>query len=77
MTRQELEDLARKKVSHKIRIALAHKNWKAKDLAHVLDVSPSSVTRWLSGKHNFTVDTLVGIQWALDIKLLDVEIPKI
>jgi transcriptional regulator with XRE-family HTH domain len=36
----------------------------------------SLISRWMSGTHNFTVDTLVGIQHVLDISLLDVETTK-
>jgi transcriptional regulator with XRE-family HTH domain len=38
--------------------------------AERLNVSPSLVTKWLSGQHNFTVDTLVKIERVLDIELL-------
>jgi hypothetical protein len=33
--------------------------------------NPSIITKWLSGTHNFTVDTLIELQHALDITLLD------
>lgn len=33
----------------------------------------SLVSRWLSGTHNFTIDTLIDIQRVLGISLLDVE----
>lgn len=36
----------------------------------------SLISRWMSGTHNFTVDTLVDIQRALGISLLDVETKK-
>ncbi len=35
--------------------------------------NPSIVTKWLSGTHNFTIDTLIEIEHALDICLLDIE----
>jgi DNA-binding transcriptional regulator YiaG len=38
--------------------------------AERLNVSPSLVTKWLSGQHNFTVDTLVKIERVLAIELL-------
>jgi transcriptional regulator with XRE-family HTH domain len=37
----------------------------------ILHVQPSMVTRWLSGTHNFTSDTLTDIQKALGIALLN------
>jgi transcriptional regulator with XRE-family HTH domain len=36
-------------------------------LAEMLDCSPSSVTKYLSGTHNFTINTLEAIQKALYI----------
>jgi transcriptional regulator with XRE-family HTH domain len=62
------------KISHKIKVAIACKGWNSKQLAFVMGVSPSTVTRWLSGNHNFTVDTLCLIQKALDITLINTEI---
>jgi ribosome-binding protein aMBF1 (putative translation factor) len=41
--------------------------------AERLNISPSLVTKWLSGQHNFTVDTLVKIERVLGIELLSAE----
>lgn len=41
---------------------LAELGWKKKDLAEKLGKNPSEVTKWLSGKHNFTTDTLAEIE---------------
>ena len=38
--------------------------------AKMVERSPSEVTRWLSGDHNFTIDTLTDIEHALNITLL-------
>lgn len=63
------------KLAAKIYAALKDKGWKNLDLAKALDLkSPSLVSKWLSGTHNFTIDTLVDIQRVLDIRLLDVEL---
>lgn len=62
------------KLSAKIYAGLKNKGWKNLDLANALNLkSPSLVSKWLSGTHNFTADTLIDIQRVLDIKLLDVE----
>lgn len=37
-----------------------------RQLAERMGKSPSEVTRWLSGKHNFTVDTLCEISEVID-----------
>lgn len=58
----------------KIFAALKARGWKSLDLARALNIkSPSLVSKWLSGTHNFTVDTLVDIQRILNIQLLNVE----
>ncbi|MDP4130020.1 MAG: helix-turn-helix transcriptional regulator [Bacteroidota bacterium] len=60
------------KLAARIYAALKSKGWKSVDLAEALHLkSPSIVSKWLSGTHNFTVDTLVEIQRVLEIRLLD------
>lgn len=46
-----------------------------KELAQRLGQHPSAVTKWLSGKHNFTSDTLADIGRALEINLFAHDIP--
>lgn len=41
--------------------------------ASVMKVQPSVITKWLSGTHNFTIDTLFDIESALDITLIQTE----
>jgi transcriptional regulator with XRE-family HTH domain len=56
----------------KIADAMKAKKWKKQDLLRAVGKdNPSIITKWLSGTHNFTVDTLIELQHALDIKLLD------
>lgn len=58
-------------VAARIDSAMKAKGWKTKDLLHALGKkNPSEVTRWLSGTHNFTMDTLVDLQRVLGIRLL-------
>jgi transcriptional regulator with XRE-family HTH domain len=62
------------KLAAKIYAALKSKGWKSLQLAESLNLkSPSLVSKWLSGTHNFTVDTLVDIQRVLGIRLIDDE----
>ena len=57
----------------KIEDAIKAKDWKNIDLLKALGKdNPSIVTKWLSGTHNFTMDTLIELEQALDIRLLDV-----
>ena len=54
--------------------AMKSKGWKSKDLLEKLGKnSPSIVSKWLSGTHNFTVETLFELEDALDVKLLNLE----
>lgn len=41
------------------------------EFAELLKVPPSSVTKWLNGKHNFTINTLFEIETALQFTLFD------
>ena len=43
-----------------------------KQLAELTGKSPSEVTRWLSGQHNFTLATIAKISVALDHDFLKV-----
>ena len=42
-------------------------------LAGLLSQQPSVITKWLSGTHNFTVDTLTDIERILNIELFHLE----
>lgn len=57
----------------KIDDALKSKGWKKKELAEALGKEPSVITRWLSGTHNFTSDTLTDIGIILEINLFNLE----
>jgi len=76
----EIDPLEQKKtdakmlLAAKIADAMKAKGWKNKDLlAAVNKENPSIITKWLSGTHNFTVDTLVEVGQALGIDLLNLE----
>ncbi len=57
----------------KIADGIKAKNWKPKDLLAALGKdTPSLVTKWLSGTHNFTTDTLMDLERVLNIRLLDI-----
>jgi transcriptional regulator with XRE-family HTH domain len=61
-------------IAAKIADAMKVKGWNNSQLlAAVSKANPSVITKWLSGTHNFTVDTLVELEHALGIKLLDLE----
>ena len=71
------EEFARTKtrmmIAAQIQDAIAAKNIGKKELAEMMGQQPSVITKWLSGKHNFTVDTITDIQRVLGVQLLVVE----
>ena len=61
----------------KIADAMKAKGWKNKDLLQAMGKkNPSEITKWLSGTHNFTVETLVELESVLNEKLLNLNDPK-
>lgn len=65
---------AKMEIAAKIADAMKAKKWKKKDLLDAVGKSnPSIITKWLSGTHNFTTETLVELEHALNIKLINKE----
>jgi ribosome-binding protein aMBF1 (putative translation factor) len=46
------------------------KDWSQNEFAEQMGKNPSEVSKWLSGTHNFTSDTLWDIEEKLDIELI-------
>jgi len=64
-------------IAAKIADAMKAKGWRNNDLLKAVNKeNPSIITKWLSGTHNFTVDTLVELGNALDINLLHLSEPE-
>lgn len=57
------------RVSAKIADAMSAQNISKVDLAKKMRKSPSEVTKWLSGTHNFTIDSLQEISLALGVDI--------
>lgn len=53
---------------------LEEKGWNQKDLAEKLGKSPSEISKWLSGEHNFTLRSLAKLEVELGEDLI--RIPK-
>jgi ribosome-binding protein aMBF1 (putative translation factor) len=49
--------------------ALAAKGWNQRQLAEALGRKPSEIKKWLSGTHNFTIDTLSDLEEVLGVVL--------
>jgi len=58
-------------ITEKVRIALEEKNWTFRDLANAMGKSPSEVSKWLTGLHNLTLKSIVKMEMALGIDILD------
>jgi ribosome-binding protein aMBF1 (putative translation factor) len=52
--------------------ALKSKGWSKKQLADAMHKNPSEVTKWLSGTHNFTLETLYLIESYLGVTLFEI-----
>jgi transcriptional regulator with XRE-family HTH domain len=63
-------------MSARIEDGIIAKGWNKGDFAKKMGKNPSEVSKWLSGSHNFTLDTLTDIQRVLGIQLLCVEEEK-
>lgn len=52
--------------------------WSQKRLADELYVKPQQVSKWVKGKENFTIETLVNISKALDFDLIKInDVPRL
>lgn len=57
----------------KIQDIHTERGMKKKELATLLNKKASEISKWLSGDHNFTIDTLSEIGAALGVNLLQNE----
>ena len=60
------------RIVDRIHDILDEKGLKQKDLAQRLGKSESEISKWMRGTHNFTIDTLVSIEDALDAPIVEV-----
>lgn len=74
-TSQKISELKTRLLAEKISIAMKEKRYNRQQFAQVMEVHPSIITRWLSGDHNFTVETLFEIEEHLDIQLIAIDKP--
>lgn len=60
----------------KIDDAIKSNGWSKKEFAVNMGKKPSEISKWLSGTHNFTTDTLFDISKVLGINLINLEEQK-
>ena len=59
-------------IAKRITDPMAEKRWNQADLARATGKKASLVSRWLSGTHNFTLQTIAQIEWALGASVISV-----
>lgn len=76
--RKSISPYVREKVNLSFQIVdriheiLKNKGLQQKDLANMLGKSEAEISKWMRGTHNFTIDTLVKIENALDAPIVEV-----
>jgi ribosome-binding protein aMBF1 (putative translation factor) len=74
ISKEELEKKENKlQLAIKISDAIEASGLKKHEFAKKINKNNSVIDKWLSGTHNFTVETLFFLQNELGIKLLDLE----
>lgn len=58
-------------LASKISRAIEAKGLTKKRLAILLDKQPSEISKWISGTHNFTIETLFSLENHLDLELVN------
>ncbi|MHC1705755.1 MAG: multiprotein-bridging factor 1 family protein [Tenuifilaceae bacterium] len=77
ISKEELERTEKRMLlAARIDDAIKAKGWKNKHLAAALGKSPSEISKWLSGTHNFTADTLFDIERELSVTLISLDNQK-
>ena len=61
-------------IADRIDAVLKHKGMSQKDLALKMGKRESEISKWLTGRHNFTINTLADISLALNEHI--VSVPK-
>ena len=59
-------------IAERLSEILMEKNLTQKDLAHLLNKRESEISKWLTGRHNFTTQTIARIQNALGCDLINI-----
>ena len=74
---QVLSQMTRfKLVGERIKMRLKQKNLTPLEFAASMKKSQSEISKWLSGQHNFTVETLFDIEDKLEFRIIDIGLPE-
>lgn len=72
---EEMKEIEKVQIETKLNLAqalesfLKNKGISKSEFAARMGKSPSEISKWLSGKHNFTIDTLLEIGHALKVDI--------
>lgn len=61
----------KKLLANKIEARMKEAGLQRQEFADLMGTQPSTITRWLSGEHNFQIDTLFEIEKQLNINLFN------
>ena len=61
-------------IAERISGILASKALTQKDFAHLLGKRESEISKWMTGRHNFTTQTIARIETALGCKVLTIAV---
>lgn len=59
-------------IAERISEVLKAKNLTQKEFAKILNKRESEISKWLTGRHNFTMQTIAKIETALGCKLINI-----
>ena len=59
-------------IAERISEVLQAKNLTQKDFAQKLHKRESEISKWMTGRHNFTIQTIAKIETALGCKLINI-----
>lgn len=63
-------EIKKEKLASLIRDKMNAANLKNSDLASKMNKRPSEITRWLSGKHNFSIESIFLLEKALECQII-------
>lgn len=78
----EITPLEKEKIKNNMKLAarlddlLAERNLGKSEFAGIVNKEPSVITKWLSGTHNMTLETLTEIAFALNIAIEEILVHK-
>jgi transcriptional regulator with XRE-family HTH domain len=78
----EITPLENEKIKNNMKLAarlddlLTERNLGKSEFAGIVKKEPSVITKWLSGTHNMTLETLTEIAFALNIAIEEILVPK-